>query len=452
MILSHSLPGVQTFLRPARLKATAQAMIVRLLGAFLFHVGAMTCSQAAQAVRADPRHPAAIGRFLGRQRWHRHPWLDGLRGSLLARQAGGGRYFFLVDQTLASRQGDRTPNTFSAGNRRRRPQKGRRYQHKKYAPKRCHAFVFGLLLTPDGLRLPYRKSYYTAEYCQQKGKGFKTQTELAAELIAELVLPPGADLVVLGDAAFDAACIQRVCRDRQCSWIVPSNAERVLAGPKPRPKVRSLLTSLSAASFVPLQVHPGRDAYAAQRRVSRRRTDRSSKPRTFWVQRQQRSVHSVGEVVLLFSTAKAPRAGQALHEPKILMSNNRTLTARDLVLMYTLRWQVELFFKELKSTLGMHQYRFRDFERVERWLDVVVATFLYLEWYRARQLRRPDLDESRRQWWQAQRCQGVCRVLRQRVEERELLWMERRLRTAGGQRKMRALLRAALPKPIRDAI
>ena len=62
---------------------------------------------------------------------------------------------------------------------------------------------------------------------------------------------------------------------------------------------------------------------------------------------------------------RTSQAGQALHEPKILMSNDRTLTARDLVLMYTLRWQIELFFKELKSTLGMHRYRFRDFERVE---------------------------------------------------------------------------------------
>lgn len=49
-------------------------------------------------------------------------------------------------------------------------------------------------------------------------------------------------------------------------------------------------------------------------------------------------------------------------------------------------WQIELFFKELKSTLGFDQYRFRDFNKVEAWVELVAVTFLYLEWHRVRQL------------------------------------------------------------------
>jgi hypothetical protein len=33
--------------------------------------------------------------------------------------------------------------------------------------------------------------------------------------------------------------------------------------------------------------------------------------------------------------------------------------------LYSLRWQIELTFKELKSTLGLHQYQFREFQCVE---------------------------------------------------------------------------------------
>ncbi len=33
------------------------------------------------------------------------------------------------------------------------------------------------------------------------------------------------------------------------------------------------------------------------------------------------------------------------------------------------------FFKELKSTLGLHQYRFKDFRHVEHWVDLVLVTF-----------------------------------------------------------------------------
>lgn len=42
---------------------------------------------------------------------------------------------------------------------------------------------------------------------------------------------------------------------------------------------------------------------------------------------------------------------------------------------YNLRRPIELFFKELKSTLGLDPYRFRDFVTVERWVAVCLPTF-----------------------------------------------------------------------------
>ena len=46
------------------------------------------------------------------------------------------------------------------------------------------------------------------------------QTELAAELIDQLRVPDGARVVVLGDAAFDAAPILAACHKRHFGWIV----------------------------------------------------------------------------------------------------------------------------------------------------------------------------------------------------------------------------------------
>ena len=34
------------------------------------------------------------------------------------------------------------------------------------------------------------------------------------------------------------------------------------------------------------------------------------------------------------------------------------------------RWHIELFFKELKSTLGLHHYRFKKFEKAETWVTL----------------------------------------------------------------------------------
>jgi len=66
------------------------------------------------------------------------------------------------------------------------------------------------------------------------------------------------------------------------------------------------------------------------------------------------------------------------------MTNDEKLTLRDVIELYQLRWQIELFFKELKSTLGLHHYRFKEFEKAETWVTLCLVTFVYLEWIRAR--------------------------------------------------------------------
>jgi Transposase DDE domain len=451
MIFRNRLPGVHSFLRPAKLTARSASFVCRMMLTFCCHLGRMSAAQAAALPRCEPRHPAAIGRFLGRQRWAEGDWMKPLRSVLLSHEmATGGLFFFLLDQTSSSRQSDKTPNTFSTGNRTRRPCKGRRYNNKKSAPKRCHAFVCGVLLTPSGIRIPYRRHYYTHEYCKKKGYNHRTQAELGAEMIRALELPDTAKVVVLGDTAYEADSVQRACADRGWQWITPSNSERVLAGPKPRPKVRSLLQEASEQRFVAVKVHPDTDPYALQRRWSESAQDRKIKGRTYWVWKKRVEVHSVGEVHIFVSTTKNPQPGRPLHEPKILLSNDLSLTAREAVLRYTLRWQIELFFKECKSTLGMVQYRFQEFERVERWVDLALTTYLYLEWYRWRQLERPGQPEKEREWWKSQRTAGLCRAIRQDREDKELQWLEKRLATPGGCKRLRRLLRAGLPTALRE--
>ena len=80
-----------------------------------------------------------------------------------------------------------------------------------------------------------------------------------------------------------------------------------------------------------------------------------------------------------------------------------TLTAEQIVELYDLRWQIEVFFKELKSTLGFHQYRFRTFSKVERWVDLCLITFVYLEWSRAERLANRRLSAKQKRWWCWQR-------------------------------------------------
>jgi hypothetical protein len=446
MIFADALPQIKSFLRPARLSASTQALLIRLIAAFLHHPGRMSASCAAQAIRAQARHRAALVRFLARQRWARD-WatLTAVADLLLAAEAQrAGLWVFLLDQTYIGQQGQKTENTFSRANYRPRAKHSSRKQ-KKYAKRSCHAFVCGLLLTPSGVRIPCCRSYYTEAYCQAHGRSYRTQTALAAELLGVVPVPAAATVLVLGDTAFEAADIRRACRERGFGWVVPVNPERVLAGPKPRPKVASLAAGLSAAHFEAVRLVPGQGAHAAQRRVAACRLGPKAKPRTFWVSPERRSVHNVGDVLLVFSTNEEPQAGQPVRVQKILMTDRVTWSAAAVVAAYALRWQIELFFKECKGTLGLHRYRFRQFVKVENWVQACLVAFVYLEWYRARQLQRSDLGEGDKRWWSWQRCYGLSLAIVQHSEDNDLAQLYRWSRTASGRRKLRLALRAALP-------
>lgn len=446
MILD-SVPGLKRFLGATGLTESTRTLMGRVMIAFLLHAGRMSCLRAAGAVRSEAVHRAQISRFLARPRWRETNVLGLLREMLLALEAGTGLFVFILDATLTSRSGHRTPNTFSTGNRQRRPKKGRRHGKIKHAKKRCHSFTMGLLITPSGMRIPFSQPYYTKEYCQQTGRTHRTTAESAAALIRELPLPAGARVVVLGDTAYDAEVVQQACGERGYTWIVPCNSERVVAGPKgKRPKVRSLLWDWPTWSRQSIQVAPTQGDYVVYRRLSPHRIGPKIKPRTYFVHQERLTVRSVGEVRLVFSTTQKDLPQATPDDVKILMTNDLKLTARDIVELYALRWQIELFFKELKSTLGFDQYRFQRFEAVEAWTDLALAAFLYLEWRRQKQLARRDLDEREKRWWRCQRTYGLCQAVRQASEEQELNYLAARLETPGGLRQLKRILKQSLPR------
>src|SRR4051812_44912303 len=154
VIMQDALPGLKRFLKPVGMKERMQGLVIRCVVAFMMHLGRMAAARAATAVRSAPCHRAQVCRFLGRKLLRRFSPAAVLRAQVLQMESQrAGTFLFLVDQTLSSQQGAQTENTFSAGNRQRRPRKGRRYNKYKHARKSCHCFVKGLLITPSGIRI-----------------------------------------------------------------------------------------------------------------------------------------------------------------------------------------------------------------------------------------------------------------------------------------------------------
>jgi hypothetical protein len=367
-------------------------------------------------------------------------------------ESGRGKFLFIIDATLCSQSGKKTQNTYSTGNRNRRPSKGRRYGQYKHARKTCHSFTFGLLMTPSGYRLPFQIPHYTKEYCQKKRITHRTTAESAAELIRSLPLPEEAQVIVLGDTAYDAQVVRDACHERNYPWIFPANAERVYEGPKgDRQKVRSRLKDWTSLSLATIRLCASTGKYAGYRRLSRWRVGPKKKPCVYYAYQEKREVHSVGRVQLVFSTKKAHLSKATPDDVKILMTNALDLSTSEIIELYSLRWQIELFFKELKSTLGFDQYRFERFDAVVAWVNVAITTVLYLEWQRARQLTRHGVDRQAQQWWRMQRLHGLCQAFCQQAECHELKYLSQRLKTSGGIAKLKRLLSHAFPAEYRAA-
>jgi len=453
VMVADFVPGLKRFFKAVPLSNATKLLIFRVVAAFILHSGRMSCLAVAGAVRSETRHRAQVCRFLARPRWRGTDVNALLIGGMLENEPRNGLFVFAVDATLCGHAGRKTENTYSTGNRKRRPKKGTRYGKYKHAKKSCHSFTMGLLITPSGKRIPFCKPYHTREYCKKKGLKHRTTAEAAADLIRELPLPEEARVIVLGDTAYDAEVVRQACADRDYRWIFPCNPERVLAGPKgSRPKVRSLLKDWSTWSRQTIKLAPGQGTYAVYRRLSPHRIGRKAKPRTYYVHEERRTVHSVGEVRLVFSTMKEGLKTATPDDVKILMTDDVRLNVRDVVELYSLRWQIELFFKELKSTLGFHQYRFQRFEAVEAWAELALATFTYLEWYRVQQLARRALSDEEKRWWTHQRTHGLCQAVRLASQQAELQYQADRLETPGGIAKLRRLLRNSIAPEYRAAL
>ncbi len=82
-------------------------------------------------------------------------------------------------------------------------------------------------------------------------------------------------------------------------------------------------------------------------------------------------------------------------------------------------------------------------------MELALTTFLYLEHYRVQQMSRRDLSDDEKRWWTHQRTYGLCQAVRLASEHGELQYIAERLKTPGGTRKLKRIIRESFPKEYR---
>jgi hypothetical protein len=450
MIFAESLPVAKSFFAAVPLPASSVELITRFVVACLSTL--RSACQAADAIRTDPRHRAQLVRFLARQGWARD-WItlgrlaDLVLDGCLREQ---GDWLFLLDQTTHTTTGRHAQNTFCCRNSKRRKRNSKRKQ-KPTPPRLNHLFVCGLLISPQtGTRIPCVRPYYTEEYCKQRAAAarpgrpapaFRTQADIAADMILAVRVPAGSRVLVLGDTAFEAKQIRRACQQRHFDWITPANPERMLAGNKPRRRLDEVSKDFQAETMTPIELCPGLGEWWRHQRGSQAKAWRGKYARRYWARAETLAVHNVGSVQVVFSTTKQPQAGQAVQVQKILLTNLQHWDARRVVSAYSARWQIEIFFKECKSELGLSDYRLRDFQEVEGWVQVCLVAFCYLEYYRLCHLGRAE----RREWWFRQRTKGLVTQVLLDIEAADLCHVAAQMQTEEGRRRLLEQLRQAVP-------
>ena len=99
MMMQDALPWIKSYFRSSSLTESSRTFVVRMMTAFMMHVGRMSASEAAGTVRSDTRHRAQVTRFLLSSTLGNSgdAYLSLVAGLLARESRRRGKWLFLID-------------------------------------------------------------------------------------------------------------------------------------------------------------------------------------------------------------------------------------------------------------------------------------------------------------------------------------------------------------------
>ena len=318
------------------------------------------------------------------------------------------------------------------GPRTRKDGKSKKGRKTKY-----HTFLLASLTTHTGTRIPLpRHTCDPKDYKRQGGQKSRrdTQLDLAKILIKRVreIKPEGVRLVVVADSYFecgklyafakqnpeDLVLITRTDSDRCfADETTPSksNGERILD--------HGLSFDYSGNDFSRLDLRRGSEKTVRYRRYSARKPT-SKDRRTYRLRHEARTVAGLGTVGIVYSwktPVYEPRRNHRGKSFKVLFCSDPTWSAERIVEWYECRWTaIEILIRELKQQLGFADHTGQKLDALERHIDLVLLSFMYLEMERARILEDPGARPAIAAKAAASRTYGMQEVVRQEAS-RELI-------------------------------
>ena len=288
------------------------------------------------------RHRTRYNNFILLDRWGQEVCLGQKATELIVRlkPRRGERIFFIVDDSKHRKRGKHMD---AVG-----------WVHDPVTGKSVlgHLYVTAIVkfrgvIVPWGVRL-----YAKKEPCAQLGLPFGKTTELAAELIESFTPPEGVKVTVLFDSFYLCKTVVKACRAKGFRFASTLKANRNLFRGSRK---------LKAGSY-------GLRAY----RRGTKKTLRLGEATYCLVDAGWMGVGDLGPLHVVFS-----RKGK---ERKVLgiVSDDPELSAEGIVEVYTHRWSIEVFFKDVKQLMGLGQYQNGSYQAAVTHLHLVCFAYALL--------------------------------------------------------------------------
>lgn len=213
-----------------------------------------------------------------------------------------------------------------------------------------HCFVFALLVCEDGSEhIVAVKPYFTKKFCQRTTREFKTQNQLAVEILQEIQIPLTTHVVVVADSAFLADfVVDEIRRHSQWSFVSSLDSNRKITvkgytshacsfGSRHLPDLQTMSISCNGRKHI----------------LSTMSTNAG--------------VSKVGKATVVVSR----RGCQTL----LLAGVGKELSSREICYAYLLRWRIEVLFKELKQYLHFGSYQFQTLEAYMNHILLVILAY-----------------------------------------------------------------------------
>ena len=126
---------------------------------------------------------------------------------------------------------------------------------------------------------------------------------------------------------------------------------------------------------------------------------------------------------------------------RYILTDKLDINTAEILTIYSYRWQIELYFKELKSYLGLGNYQMLPFKAIVRHVDCVIMAFMYLEYLRICKLQ----EEPSSKQWRYSRTLEMSYVLQHEVRMTHLAYLKRVIKDESSFVKLEQKLMEKLP-------